>query len=185
MQRRSLLAALLASLAAYAASFAGAAASPAGANRTRWKVRSSEGFDALAFLGPLSGTALYLDYYAQDAAAFAPRLPLAVRHDIAGLWQAATAEGFGLLGPNLAVLFSANGNDATVDTLLSALRMREQRILPTRARTGARRTGPGSMPRRLGSKPSSRRCATPDLRRFAPNEPAPVLRHGLPKYSAP
>jgi hypothetical protein len=131
MQRRSLLAALLASLAAYAESFKGAAASTAVANRTRWKVRSSEGFDALAFLGPLSGTALYLDYYAQDAAAFAPRLPLAVRHDIAGLWQAATAEGFGLLGPSLAVLFSANGNDATVDTLLSALRMREQRILPT------------------------------------------------------
>ena len=131
MHRRTFLATALATLAAYAAPFNTAAAQSAVTNRTRWKVRSSEGFDALAFLGPLSGTQLYLNSYAQDAAAFAPRLPEAVRNDIPRLWNAASAEGFGLLGPNLSVLFSANGNDATVDTLLTSLRAREQRIFST------------------------------------------------------
>ena len=49
---------------------------------TRWKVRASEGFDAIAFLGPLSGVDLYQKYYAADADAFAPHLPEAVRRDI-------------------------------------------------------------------------------------------------------
>lgn len=99
-------------------------------NRTRWQVRASEGFDAIAFLGPLSGTRLYLDDYAEDAAAFAPRLPEAVRSDVVRLWNDAEKEGFGLLGPNLQLLFSANGNDATIDTLLTALRSRTSAILP-------------------------------------------------------
>lgn len=100
-------------------------------NRTRWKVRASEGFDAIAFLGPLSGAQLYLDYYAEDAAAFAPRLPEAVRIDVARLWNDAAKIGFGLLGPMLQVLFSANANDATMDALVSALRTRVTSILPT------------------------------------------------------
>jgi len=100
-------------------------------NRTRWRVRGSEGADAIAFLGPLSGTQLYLDFYAADAAAFSPRLPAAVRDDVARLWNEATKDGFGLLGPNLQVLFSADGNDATLDTLLTALRSRRTAILPS------------------------------------------------------
>jgi hypothetical protein len=108
---------------------------PAGAQArpscTRWKVRASEGFDAIAFLGPLSGTQLYLDFYAADAAAFAPRLPEAVHNDIARLWADANKDGFGLLGPNLQVLFSAHGNDATLATLLTALRSRRTAILPS------------------------------------------------------
>jgi hypothetical protein len=36
-----------------------------------------------------------------------------------------------LLGPNLQVLFSAHGHDATIDTLLAALRSREASILPS------------------------------------------------------
>ena len=100
-------------------------------SRTRWKVRASEGFDAIAFLGPLSGTPLYLDFYAADAAAFAPRLPEAVRSDVARLWADATKDGFGLLGPNLQVLFSAHGNDATLATLRAALRSRQTAILPS------------------------------------------------------
>ena len=100
-------------------------------HRTRWRVRASEGFDAIAFLGPLSGTRLYLDVYGDDAAAFAPRLPEAVRGDVAQLWNEATKDGFGLLGPNLQVLFSANGHDATIATLLAALRSRETSLLPS------------------------------------------------------
>jgi hypothetical protein len=129
MHRRSFLAAALTAL--LASTLPVPAIGQARVNRTSWKVRSSEGFDAIAFLGPLSGTQLYLDYYAQDAAAFAPRLPAAVRNDIAALWAEAGKTGFGLLGPSLSVLFSANGNDATIDTLLRALRARATLILPT------------------------------------------------------
>lgn len=107
------------------------AGAQAKANRTRWQVRASEGFDAIAFLGPLSGTQLYLDYYAEDASAFAPRLPQAVRSDVARLWNDAEKDGFGLLGPNLQLLFSANGNDATIDALLTALSSRKTAILPS------------------------------------------------------
>jgi hypothetical protein len=92
-------------------------------------VRGSEGFDAIAFLGPLSGNELYLRYYAPDAEAFTARIPQPVRNEIAGLWKSATDDGFGLLGPTLCVLFS-NGNDSTIDTVLTALEARDQRILP-------------------------------------------------------
>lgn len=129
MQRRTFLTVpLIASVASLLA--VESAAAPAVTNRTRWRVRASEGFDAIAFLGPLSGTPLYLDFYAPDAAAFAPRLPEAIRADVARLWNDATKDGFGLLGPNLQVLFSADGNDATIATLLSALRSRQTAILP-------------------------------------------------------
>ena len=130
MHRRSLLSAALAALTTATLSTE-PAARPASTPRTRWKVRDSEGFDAIAFLGPLSGTQLYLDYYAEDAAAFAPRLPEPVRNSIAQLWNDATNDGFGLLGPNLQVLFSANGHDTTISTLLKALRSRSTSILPS------------------------------------------------------
>jgi hypothetical protein len=130
MNRRSLLAAALVTLAVPTALRIAAATETTSSIKTRWKVRSSEGFDAIAFLGPLSGIKLYTDYYGQDAAAFAPRLPESVRSDIAKLWSDATAAGFGLLGPSLCMLFS-NGNDATIDTLLTALSARQTRIRPT------------------------------------------------------
>jgi hypothetical protein len=132
MQRRTLLSAPLAAW--MAALLPALAARPAQAqartNRTRWKVRASEGADAIAFLGPLSGTQLYLDFYGEDAAAFGPRLPEAIRRDIGLLWREAAQDGFGLLGPNLQVLFSGNGHDATLAALLTALRSRQTAILP-------------------------------------------------------
>lgn len=100
------------------------------ASKTRWAVRSSIGFDAVAFLGPLSGAPLYTKYYADDAAAFASRLPRDVLERLRNLWAAAQADGFGLLGPNLQVLFSTDGNDRSIPTLLAALRAKETRILP-------------------------------------------------------
>lgn len=129
MHRRSFIASALTAL--LASTIAPPAFGQTRVNRTRWKVRSSEGFDAIAFLGPLSGTKLYTDLYGRDVAAFAPKLPDAVRNDIPRLWAAAGKEGFGLLGPTLSVLFSANGNDATIATLLAALRSRTDLILPS------------------------------------------------------
>jgi hypothetical protein len=99
-------------------------------SRTHWKVRTSVGFDAIAFLGPLSGGSLYTEYYGTEAAEFAPRLPADVRADIPKLWTEANTDGFGLLGPKIDVFFSTGGNDASIDTLLAALKDPDSRILP-------------------------------------------------------
>lgn len=100
------------------------------ASMTRWVVRSSVGFDAIAFLGPLSGAPLYTEYYADDVAAFAPRLPADVLDMLRKLWAAAQTDGYGLLGPNLQLLLSTDGNDRSVATLVAALQDKETRILP-------------------------------------------------------
>jgi len=124
MDRRFFLAATLAGLAAPAL----ARAQQRKPSRTRWKVRASEGFDALAFLGPLAGRALYLTYYQADVDAFAPRLPEAVRSDIAALWQEAEKAGFGLLGPAASVLFF--GHDGSIAALIAAAASPETALLP-------------------------------------------------------
>lgn len=108
MERRFFLATALAGLAAPAL----ARAQQRKPSRTRWKVRASEGLDALAFLGPLAGRELYLTYYQADVDVFAPRLPDAIRADVAALWQEAEKTGFGLLGPSLSVIFSGSNHDS-------------------------------------------------------------------------
>ncbi len=125
MERRFFLAAAFAGLAAPAF----ARAQQRKPSRTRWKVRASEGLDALAFLGPLAGRELYMSYYQADADAFAPRLPAAIRADIPALWQEAETAGFGLLGPVLSVLFSGNDHDSLAEMIASAADP-EARLLP-------------------------------------------------------
>lgn len=125
MDRRLFLAATL-----------GALATPAFAQdapTTRWKVTQSEGHDAIAFLGPLSGEPLYQDYYAADAAAFAPKLPEAIRDDIPRLWKEA-GTGFGLLGPGLSSKISG-ADVSTIDGVIAALADPEARIRPTLEKT--------------------------------------------------
>jgi hypothetical protein len=130
MQRRTFLASVLATLAATTVLNRAVVAQSNATNKTRWQVRASEGFDAIAFLGPLSGAELYTRYYGADATAFGSRLPEAIRNDVVKLSTEANTGDFGLLGPNLSVLFS-NGNDATIETVLSALEARNERILPS------------------------------------------------------
>lgn len=125
MERRLFLAAALAGLAAAPHLATGQERKP---SRTRWKVRASEGFDALAFLGPLAGRELYLRFYQADADAFAPRLPAAIRTDIAALWQEAETADFGLLGPVLSVLFSGN-DDRSLAALIASAADPETRLL--------------------------------------------------------
>lgn len=128
MDRRTLLsAALMAPLAAPLIAPL-AVASPAGArtqdrpeNRTDWRVEGSEGQDAIAFWGPLSGRELYTRYYAADLEVFAPRLPEDIRAAVPALWQSAEDERVGLLSPNLALLLSHAQRDATLDDVIAAL----------------------------------------------------------------
>lgn len=122
MNRRTLLASALAG--------AVIPAFPAvSATRTHWTVRGSEGFDALCFLGPLSGKEFYTQYYQAELAAFLPKFSPAAREALARLQAVADGKGQ-LLGPGLCTVFSG-GPDATLDDLIKALETAETSLLPT------------------------------------------------------
>jgi len=120
MNRRQLLA---------AATAAAALPRPAlAAIRTRWKVRGSEGFDALCFLGPLSGKPLYTRYYEAELAAFRPKFPAKAQAALDRLQAAADARS-SLLAPGLCTLLSAAPDDS-LDEVIAAVREAETRVLP-------------------------------------------------------
>lgn len=104
-------------------------AQPREPNLTRWDVGTSEGLDAIAFTGALSGGDLYLQHYSKEAGEFGGRLPAAIRDDLAALRKEADSSGFGLLWPSLANMMS--GTDVTtLDAVLVALARPEARIRP-------------------------------------------------------
>jgi hypothetical protein len=82
--------------------------------RTRWVITASEGFDALAFLGPLSGKPFYANHYAQEITEFKPRLSPAAHEAIGGLFAQADADGY-LLWPRLALIFSGGPHGSIGD----------------------------------------------------------------------
>ena len=88
------------------------------AGGTRWKVRPSEGMDAIAFLGPLSGKEFYARYYGDELAAFKPKLPADALEALASLHAEADAAG-GLLWPGLTLIFSGGPTDRLDDVLAS------------------------------------------------------------------
>ena len=96
--------------------------------QTRWVIRSSEGFDALSFLGPLSGDPFYLRYYEKEVSAFAPRMPAEAMATLKALKQKAEKANI-LLSPFLDVRFSA-GKDATIDEIIASAADPHDRILP-------------------------------------------------------
>jgi hypothetical protein len=101
--------------------------------RTRWKVRGSEGFDALCFLGPLSGKPFYADYYRAELAIILPRMSPAAMEAMATV-QAMADEAKFLLGPGLCNILSA-GPDDSLDAVITSLRDAEGVIAPV-VRTG-------------------------------------------------
>jgi len=120
MNRRQLLAA------------AAAAALPLpafAAIRTQWKVRGSEGFDALCFLGPLSGKPLYTRYYPTELAEFRPKFAPEAQAALDRVQKLADSKGW-LLAPGLCTMLSA-APDATLDDIILAVREAETRVLPT------------------------------------------------------
>ncbi|WP_332769966.1 hypothetical protein [Phenylobacterium sp.] len=120
MLRRTLLATALALLAAPALAQTSI--------RTRWVVKSSEGLDAIAILGPLSGKPFYARYYESEMAAFKPRLSAPVVEAIMSLHAEADAAG-GLLWPGLTLVFSG-GPTATLGDLLASLDAAETVLKP-------------------------------------------------------
>jgi hypothetical protein len=130
MHRRSVLVGSLALLASRTVRAVAGTDGGTPLRRTKWAVRTSEGLDAISFLGPLSGRPLYTEPYAKELATFAPRLPAEVRADIPKLWEEAEKGGVGLLAPALDVIFSSDHNGDTLDTVLAGLRSPEQKLLP-------------------------------------------------------
>lgn len=96
--------------------------------RTQWKVRGSEGFDALCFLGPLSGKPLYTRYYEAELEAFRPGFPAEAQAALDRVQKLADAQGW-LLAPGLCTLLSA-APDTTLDDIILAVREAETRVLP-------------------------------------------------------
>jgi hypothetical protein len=94
---------------------------------TRWVVRTSEGFDALGFLSPLSGDPFYQKHYEKEVAEFAPRMPSDVLADIKLLKKELGEKGE-LLSPAFYLYFSG-GPDATMDDLLDSI-TNPQRLRP-------------------------------------------------------
>jgi len=118
-------------LASSAAATAGALfCSPAvaQASRTRWVVRTSEGFDALGFLAPLSGDPFYAKHYQAELAEFEPRLKAETKAEIKALREEVAATD-GLMSPAFYLNFSG-GPDATVDDLFDSMKAPEQKLRP-------------------------------------------------------
>lgn len=124
MNRRAFLAT------ACAASLIPLAAGPSRAaeSRTRWVVRGSEGFDALSFLGPLSGDPFYLEHYREAVAAFAPRMPAQAMAILRAL-MAQARQANSLLSPFLDLRFSGGPHDR-IDDLIASLDNAETVLLP-------------------------------------------------------
>jgi len=98
--------------------------------RTNWNVIGSEGYDAIAFLGALSGRDLYRRYYAAEADIFAARLPAAIRADVPKLADESDKSSFGLLWPVLANVLSGAGV-TTLDSVIGLLANLETRVRPS------------------------------------------------------
>lgn len=96
--------------------------------RTRWAVRASEGFDALCFLGPLSGKPFYADYYRDELAVFLPRMSASAMTAMATVQARADQAGV-LLGPHLCTTLSG-GPDATLEDIIESLASAERTIRP-------------------------------------------------------
>lgn len=97
--------------------------------RTRWNVIESEGYDAIAFLGALSGEELYLQFYADDVGAFAPGLPADIRADIPRLADEGQKQSFGLLWPTLANILSGAAI-TSLQSVIDALSDLDGRVAP-------------------------------------------------------
>lgn len=121
MDRRTFLALSTAALGS-----AGLARPAASASKTRWIVRTSEGFDALGFLAPLSGDPFYTEYYQTELKEFEPRLSAITRAEIKALRDEVAATD-GLLSPAFYLYFSG-GPDATVDDLLASIERPERTL---------------------------------------------------------
>ena len=96
-----------------------AQSAPAQPVKTQWVVRTSEGFDALGLLSPLSGDPFYARHYEKELTQFASKVPAATIEQLKGL-KAEVAETDGLMSPAFYLWFSA-GPDSTLEDLYASI----------------------------------------------------------------
>jgi len=96
---------------------------------TQWKVDTSEGLDAIAFLGALSGAAFYVEQYREETPAFSARLSSDVLANLADLRMSAESNDVGLLWPWLALAFSG-GPTGTIDDVIRTTHELEETLRP-------------------------------------------------------
>lgn len=86
---------------------------------TRWSVRTCQGLEALVFIGALSGNRLQHEYYRAEVDHIRSRFDTEALEALERLSEVARISGT-LIGPNLALLFSAGPADTLDDVILSA-----------------------------------------------------------------
>ena len=106
----------------------GAAASFDDAKFTRWNVRTCPGLEALVFIGALSGNKVQHDNYRAEVKHIRPQFDRTSLAALERLSEVAEISGM-LIGPNLALLFSAGPVNTLDDVILSA-QQPETRLQP-------------------------------------------------------
>ena len=97
--------------------------------RTRWSVTTCPGLEAVVFIGALAGNELQLQHYGVEVKYVRDRLPPEALQALDRLREFAELSGT-LIGPNLALLFSA-GPAATLDDVIESARRPDVRLRPT------------------------------------------------------
>ena len=92
--------------------------------QTNWQVVPSFKFDALCFLGVMTGDPFYLKYYKAEYSMFADRLTPAASRAFAELKRKLKDENHNIISAFLCLHFSAT-EAATIDEMLKALDQRE------------------------------------------------------------
>jgi hypothetical protein len=92
---------------------------------TDWRIEPSLKFDALCFLGVLTGDPFYVGYYKNEYAEFEPRLTPAARIALANLKRKIKDENKNIISAFLTLYFSAT-EDKTLDDMLKTLKRGER-----------------------------------------------------------
>jgi hypothetical protein len=86
---------------------------------TLWHVHTATGLDAVVFIGALAANSLQYDEYRREVDVIRPLLDTEAREALERLTEFAELHGM-LLGPNLALIFSAGPVDSLDDVIASA-----------------------------------------------------------------
>lgn len=124
MHRQTRALALAALLYVVTAAQTAAAADP----YTRWHVQTAAGLDAVVFIGALTGNSLQYEHYRPEVDFIRPRLDGEARAALERLTEFAELQGM-LIGPNLALIFSA-GPVESLDDVIASAREPETRLRP-------------------------------------------------------
>lgn len=96
---------------------------------TRWNVHPCPGLDAVVFIGALTGNRLQRDHYKSDIKLFRSQFDEDAIEALEHLSELARISGT-LIGPNLALLFSA-GPITTLDDVIRSAQQPDARLRPT------------------------------------------------------